>query len=184
MRLRFIHFHAPRFLYTRWNIPLDGQQHPRWLNFFVSLTFGTSRCWTIVTGKFYALNFFFLFLLLQIGSSPRSTGPGMGSRSGRGHQHHHHHHQQPLPEAAGGGQQPQDLMMNSPQHQHHQRSAGRGGGGRLPVGSKSPSASSQQSDPIYPLDAGMEPYSTLSGTWILFKSYVISFYKKKTYFEK
>jgi hypothetical protein len=63
------------------------------------------------------------------------------------------------------------LMMNSPQHQHHQRSAGRGGGGgRLPVGSKSPSASSQQSDPIYPLDAGMEPYSTLSGTWILFKS--------------
>ncbi|EFX87685.1 hypothetical protein DAPPUDRAFT_235433 [Daphnia pulex] len=104
----------------------------------------------------------------HIGSSPRSTGAAMGSRSGRGqqqqpHQHHHHHHQQPPPLPAGGlasQQQPQDLMMNSPQHQHHQRS-GRGGG-RLPVGSKSPSASSQQSDPIYPLDAGMEPYSTLS----------------------
>lgn len=144
------------------------------LFFFGSLTFGTSKgaeqSWR---GNFMHWTFFFfLFLLLQIGSSPRSTGPGMGSRSGRGHQHHHHHHQQPLPAtAAGGGQQPQDLMMNSPQHQHHQRSAGRGGGGgRLPVGSKSPSASSQQSDPIYPLDAGMEPYSTLSGTWILFKS--------------
>ncbi|KAK4029740.1 hypothetical protein OUZ56_022706 [Daphnia magna] len=99
----------------------------------------------------------------HIGSSPRSAA--MGSRSGRGqHQqqqhHHHHHHQQAAAPPAGLGsqQQPQDLMMNSPQHQHHQRS---GRGGRLPLGSKSPSASSQQSDPIYP-DAGMEPYSTLS----------------------
>ncbi|XP_057365537.1 teneurin-a-like [Daphnia carinata] len=98
----------------------------------------------------------------HIGSSPR--GAALGSRSGRGqpHQqqqhHHHHHHQQAAAPTAGlaSQQQPQDLMMNSPQHQH-QRS---GRGGRLPVGSKSPSASSQ-SEPSYP-DNGMEPYSTLS----------------------
>lgn len=88
----------------------------------------------------------------QIGSSPRS-----GSQQQRRHHHHGNHHNQQ--------QQSVDLMMmSSPQHQppsHQSRNPHRGvSGGRLPVGSKSPSASSQ-SEPSYP--DGMEPYSTLSG---------------------
>ena len=103
------------------------------------------------------LKLYFFSLYIQMGSSPRSSS----SQQQRRGNHYHSNQQQDL------------MMMSSPQHHQHQSRSSNHRGGRLPIGSKSPSASSQ-SEPSYP--DGMEPYSTLSGKFILFKK------EKKDYF--